>query len=87
MVGSKGLSAEHVFIVGFNNGHFPRDASQITDYEICSLIVALSRTRKQCHLVSCGRWKGQPLPVSIFLQWLGVPIEDRVRNAHYWKTL
>jgi superfamily I DNA/RNA helicase len=52
LVGSKGLSAEHVFIVGMNNGHFPRNADAITDDEICSLIVALSRTRKRCHVIS-----------------------------------
>lgn len=84
MVSAKGLSAEHVFIVGFNNDHFPRHAEAITDYEICCLLVALSRTRKQCHLVSCGRWKGEPVEVSSFSDWLGVPLEETTRNAAYW---
>ncbi|UUY01591.1 UvrD-helicase domain-containing protein [Svornostia abyssi] len=52
LVGSKGLSAEHVFIVGLNDGHFPRDPDAVTDEEICSMLVALSRTRKQCHVIS-----------------------------------
>jgi hypothetical protein len=84
MVSAKGLSAEHCFIVGFNNEHFPRHPDAITDYEICCILVALSRTRKQCHLVSCRRWKGQPVEVSAFLDWLGVPIEETRRDAAYW---
>jgi hypothetical protein len=52
LVGSKGLSAEHVFIAGMNNNHFPRNPGAVTDDEICSLIVALSRTRKRCHVIS-----------------------------------
>jgi len=86
MVSAKGLSAEHVFIVGFNDEHFPRHSNAITDYEICCLLVALSRTRKQCHVVSCGRWKGQPVQVGAFLGWLGVPIDETIRDAAYWEA-
>jgi superfamily I DNA/RNA helicase len=86
MVSAKGLSAEHVFIVGFNNEHFPRHPETITDYEVCCLLVALSRTRKQCHLVSCGRWKGLRVQVSAFLGWLGVSIEETTRDAAYWQA-
>ena len=85
MVSAKGLSAEHVFIVGFNDEHFPRRPTAITDYEVCCLLVALSRTRKQCHVVSCGRWKGGRVSVSAFLGWLAVPIEDQRRDAAYWQ--
>ena len=56
LLGAKGLSAGHVFVVGFIDGAFPADPNEITDDEICKLIVALSRTRKACHLVSCGRF-------------------------------
>ena len=74
LLGAKGLSASRVFIVGFNNGHFPRDPTAITDDEVRSLLVGLSRTRKQCYLVSCG-WFGQSkLQPSVFLKW----IPDRV---------
>lgn len=86
MVSAKGLSAEHVFIVGFNNEHFPRHPDAITDYEICCLLVALSRTRTQCHLVSCGRWKGLQAATSAFLDWLGAPITSVTRNAAYWQA-
>ena len=74
LLGAKGLSASRVFIVGFNNGHFPRDPMAITDDEIRSLLVGLSRTRKQCYLVSCS-WFGQSkLTPSVFSKW----IQDRL---------
>jgi len=40
---SKGLSAQHVFILGFQDGELPRDNTNITDLEICKLIVTLTR--------------------------------------------
>jgi superfamily I DNA/RNA helicase len=86
MVSAKGLSAEHVFIVGFNDDHFPRHRDAITDYEVCCLLVALSRTRTQCHVVSCGRWKGRPVRVSAFLEWLDVAVSNTARDAAYWKA-
>jgi superfamily I DNA/RNA helicase len=52
LVGAKGLSAEHVFIVGLNNGHLPSSATDVADDEICAFLVGLSRTRKRCHLIS-----------------------------------
>ncbi|MBW8050733.1 MAG: ATP-dependent helicase [Cytophagales bacterium] len=50
--GCKGMSAGFVFIVGANNGIMPRDTSDISDVEICQFIVALTRTRKKCYLLS-----------------------------------
>jgi superfamily I DNA/RNA helicase len=58
-VGCKGLSAGHVFIVGANNGSLPKNADAITDIEISQFIVALTRTRKQCHIVS-NKWLFSP---------------------------
>lgn len=85
LLGAKGLSAEHVFIVGFNDEVFPQDPGTVTDHEICSLIVGLSRTRKQCHLVSCRNWSGRWLNPSSFLGWLGVSVQERVVDKTYWK--
>jgi superfamily I DNA/RNA helicase len=65
LVGSKGLSASYVFIVGFNNGFFPRDPNAITEDEVCRLLVALSRTRVECHVVSCRHF-GE----SAFAEWI-----------------
>lgn len=69
LVGAKGLSAAHVFVVGCSNGHFPRQ-SPPTDVEVCEFIVALSRTRKACHLISSVRYGGVALPPSDFLSWV-----------------
>ena len=80
-VGSKGLSAGHVFIVGLHNGALPGDPHNIADIEISQFIVALTRTRKQCHLISNswlasamqnGKWLPRFTP-SKFLSW--VPAE------------
>jgi ATP-dependent DNA helicase UvrD/PcrA len=76
--GAKGLSAEHVFIVGLMGGHLPRDNANPTDKEICEFLVALSRTRTSCHLVSVRRFGAPPrgrrvparLPVSEFVRWV-----------------
>ena len=68
LLGAKGLSAAYVFVVGCSNGHFPRTLPP-DDVEICEFLVALSRTRKACHLVSC-QWLGGPLSHSIFLDWI-----------------
>jgi superfamily I DNA/RNA helicase len=50
--GCKGMSAGFVFIVGANNGIMPKDVSNIPDVEICQFIVALTRTRKKCYILS-----------------------------------
>lgn len=50
--GAKGLSAQHVFILGLQNGDLPKNPSSILDIEVCKFLVALTRTRKQCHLMT-----------------------------------
>jgi superfamily I DNA/RNA helicase len=71
--GCKGLSAGHVFLVGMNNGDMPKDPNHIRDVEISQFIVALTRTRKQCHLIS-NKWLYRPqhsgLHKSAFVSWL-----------------
>lgn len=66
-VGCKGLSAGHVFIVGANDGSIPKDPGDIKNIEIAQFIVALTRTRKQCHIVS-NRWHIAPMMKGIFQQ-------------------
>lgn len=59
--GCKGLSAGHVFIVGLNNGVMPKiQNDQVDDIDCCRFIVALTRTRKQCCLLS-NRWDYSPV--------------------------
>ncbi len=85
--GCKGLSAGHVFIVGMNDGSMPKNVSDIQDVEISEFIVALTRTRKQCHIIS-DKWliaprgkDGNFIPSfqkSVFISWLPSNlIEDR----------
>jgi len=84
--GCKGMSAGFVFIVGVNNGVMPRDTSNITDVEISQFVVALTRTRKKCFILS-ENWMYGPkdnnrnrIPKntrSIFIDWIStVKLED-----------
>ena len=85
-VGCKGLSAGHVIIVGANDGSIPKDPSNIMDIEIAKFLVALTRTRKQCHIVS-DKWLISPYLHGVpkkpnnktsFLNWIpNELIEDR----------
>ena len=55
-VGAKGLSGGHVFILGMNVGFLPRNAT-VADEDVRLFIVGLTRTRKECHLLSV-KWYG-----------------------------
>jgi len=84
--GSKGLSAQHVFIVGLHEGELPRNGQHITDIEICKFLVALTRTRKQCHLLFTWRWGGQRKRPSVFLEWIDAERLERITvNQAYWR--
>lgn len=85
--GSKGLSANYVFLLAMNNGDFPQNVHTPTDNEICQFIVGLSRTRKECHLISNQRfgltYGKRP---SVFIDWINPErIETIQVNAQYWK--
>lgn len=83
--GSKGLSAQHVFIVGMHDGDCPRNPKRIDDIDICRFIVALTRTRKECHLLHAEHSSGKPKSPSTFLGWLPAGIcEDVAVDAAYW---
>jgi superfamily I DNA/RNA helicase len=97
-VGSKGLSAGHVFVLGANNGDIPKNPAAITDIEVCQFLVALTRTRKKCHVLS-NQWHISPKNPdgtfaprkdrSSFISWLPVEfVEDLgVLNAEAIKKL
>ena len=55
ILGHSGNPAGHVIIVGANDGSIPKDPGGIRDIEIAQFLVALTRTRKQCHIVS-DKW-------------------------------
>lgn len=83
-VGAKGLQACHVFVVGVNEGHFPRFNERPTDSEVCQLIVALTRATKCCNFVSCGRFGGSRVKESIFVRCLDEYIQRVDINAAYF---
>lgn len=87
LVGAKGLQADHVFVVGMNEGHFPMYNKAPTDDEVCSFLVALTRARKRCYFVSCDRFGKQKLRRSIFIDWVEQYIETRDIDAEYFKSL
>ncbi len=83
--GSKGLSAQHVFVVGLHEGDLPRQPAAINDLEICKLIVAITRTRKQCHLIHTRRWGNGWRRPSPFLGWIRPQRCESVRvTRDYW---
>jgi len=57
----------------------------MTDEEACSFLVALSRTRKSCHLVSCRRLGQEARNQSRFVDWLADYVQEADVNAAYFK--
>jgi superfamily I DNA/RNA helicase len=84
LVGAKGLSGGYVYIVGCNDTHFPRNPNAITDEEICCFLVALSRTRKECELISCNRFGNERLNTSRFLSWIHEHVDQLTVNAAWF---
>lgn len=98
--GSKGLSANYVFIVGMNNTNsvvangsrktlagFPFDKNNPSDNEICQLIVGITRTRKKCYLISNTRFGGvYGIQKSVFIDWIDPSrVENVIVNVDYFK--
>jgi superfamily I DNA/RNA helicase len=63
---SKGLAADYVFITHFDDRYFVRnqDKTCITDHDVCSFLVALTRARNKVFLYSTSGSK------PIFLTWI-----------------
>lgn len=73
--GSKGLAADHVFITHFDDQYFirNRDKEKISDQDICSFLVALTRAMERVILIST-----KPDVVPTFLTWIA---EDRIERV------
>lgn len=85
--GAKGLSAQHVFILGTQNGNLPRNPSVITDIEVCKFLVALTRTRKQCHILCTTNFAGKRVNPSEFIRWMGNENLDIIKiDKTYWES-
>jgi hypothetical protein len=86
LVGAKGLSGGYVYIVGCNNGHFPQDPHAITDEEVCCFLVALSRTRKECQLISCNNFSGNWMEPSRLLSWIHNQLDEVAIDAAWFNA-
>src|SRR5271169_3878005 len=51
ILNSKGLGADVVFVVGFDQGRFPVKKTP-TDGEIYQMLVAITRTKRRLHLIN-----------------------------------
>jgi len=86
--GAKGLSAQHVFIVGLHEGDLPRDKDNIQDIEICRFVVGLTRTKKKCSILVTKRFADQWKEPSPFIFWIKRQrYEEILVNADYWKKI
>ena len=65
-----------------SEGHFPR-RGEITDDEVCTFLVALSRTRKRCHVISDGFLGRTFLNESVFLDWITRHLDPVRVNRDY----
>ncbi len=84
--GAKGLSGQYVIIAGLHNGDIPRNPEGIHDVEICKLLVALTRTRKQCYLMWTKNFAGRSKRPSVFLNWIDAKRKRTIYvNAEYFK--
>lgn len=54
-LGAKGLSANHVFVLGLEDCIFPKNPKNISDDEACQFIVLLTRARKSLRILSLKR--------------------------------
>jgi ATP-dependent DNA helicase UvrD/PcrA len=68
--GAKGLSAQYVFIVGLHEGDLPRSTTNIRDVEVCKFLVALTRTRKECYILTTGHFGDKKTKLSVFISWI-----------------
>lgn len=88
--GSKGMSAQHVFILGLQEGRLPYNVRKIKSIEVRRMIVALTRTRRQCYLLlptsSFVKGKRRVTRPSVFVDWIRSSRKNTVViNAAYWK--
>jgi superfamily I DNA/RNA helicase len=84
--GSKGLSAQYVFLVGLHSGEMPRNASTVQDIEICRFLVGMTRTKKRCSILVTKRFADQIKQRSEFLSWIkSERFEPKKVDAAYWQ--
>lgn len=84
--GSKGRSAQYVFLVGVHSGELPNNVADIKDIEICRFLVGLTRTKKKCSILVARNAMGEYKSRSEFIGWIDATrIEEKKIDAAYWK--
>jgi len=84
--GSKGRSAQYVFLVGVHSGELPNNAANIKDIEICRFLVGLTRTKKKCSILVAQNAMGQYKSRSEFIAWIDPKrFSEKKIDAGYWK--
>ena len=86
LMGAKGLQASHVFVLGMNNEHFPQNNQAPTEAEVCQFLVALTRARESCTLVSVGNFGGNWLEDSVFTTWLQPFLDERKIDKKHFES-
>ena len=83
--GSKGRSAQYVFMVGVHSRELPRNPEHIEDIEICCFLVGLTRTKKKCSILVAKNAMGEYKKPSEFLTWIDPKrFMKKTINAAYW---
>jgi superfamily I DNA/RNA helicase len=82
--GSKGLSAQYVFIVGLHEGDIPRTMPP-QDLEICKFLVGLTRTKKECTILIAKNFAGEFKKPSPFIDWIADCLRVIDVDAKFWK--
>jgi superfamily I DNA/RNA helicase len=70
--GSKGRSAQYVFLIGVHSGELPSNAGDVKDIEICRFLVGLTRTKKKCSVLVTRNAMGTFKRRSEFIAWTWV---------------
>jgi superfamily I DNA/RNA helicase len=84
--GSKGRSAQYVFLIGVHSGEIPINAKHIKDIEICRFLVGLTRTKKQCSILYAKNAMGSFKDPSEFVGWISANRFRKIMvDSSYWK--
>jgi superfamily I DNA/RNA helicase len=77
------LAAQHVFIVGLQEGSIPGRTPK--DADVYKFVVAITRTRKRCHLIYTAYQGGKPSQPSRFIGWIGQDKKEfMLVDKNYW---
>jgi superfamily I DNA/RNA helicase len=85
--GAKGMSAQYVFLIGLQSGDMPRNSANVQDIEICRFLVGMTRTKKQCSILTTARFGQDFKRPSEFLSWIKAERFERKKiDAAYWQA-